>query len=116
MIEYVNGLGDYWIRLVEQMVPATTIWNTGVKYENSIFHRQKFVWRRQAGCNLVPARCNPCATIAPIFPFDCASFSTTCPIYPWEGQIVDFNAVLGRVLTQYLSENDKGERTLPIFT
>ena len=36
MIDYVNGLGDYWIRLVEQMVPATTIWNTGVRLENSI--------------------------------------------------------------------------------
>jgi hypothetical protein len=105
MIEYVNGLGDYWIRLVEQMVPATTIWNTGVKYENSIFHRQKFVWRRQAGCNLVPARCNPCSTTASIFPYDCASFSTSCPIYPWQGQIQNFNGVLGNVLTSYLSSN-----------
>ena len=52
MIDYVNGLGDYWIRLIEQMVPATTIWNTGVKYE-SVFHRQKFVWRRQSGCKII---------------------------------------------------------------
>ena len=55
MIEYVNGMGDYWIRLIEQMVPATTIWNTGIRMENSIFHRQKFVWRRQEGCKLVPS-------------------------------------------------------------
>ena len=54
MIEYVNGMGDYWIRLIEQMIPATTIWNTGIKMENSIFHRQKFVWRRQEGCELIP--------------------------------------------------------------
>jgi len=54
MIEYVNGMGDYWIRLIEQMVPATTIWNTGIRMENSIFHRQKFVWRRQEGCEIVP--------------------------------------------------------------
>lgn len=106
MIEYVNGLGDYWIRLVEQMVPATTIWNTGVKYENSIFHRQKFVWRRQSGCNLVPARCNPCSTTASIFPYDCASFTTTCPIYPWNVRITDFNGVLGEVLSNYLSLNN----------
>ena len=53
MIEYVNGLGDYWIRLIEQMVPATTIWNTGVKLENSIFHRQKFQWKRQRGCQII---------------------------------------------------------------
>jgi hypothetical protein len=57
MIDYVHGLGDYWIRLIEQMVPATTIWNTGVKYENSIFHRQKFVWRRQSGCQIIPVPC-----------------------------------------------------------
>jgi hypothetical protein len=106
MIEYVNGLGDYWIRLVEQMIPATTIWNTGVRYENSIFHRQKFVWRRQAGCNLVPQRCNPCSTTASIFPFDCASFSTTCPIYPWDRQITNFGGVLGNVLTNYLLNNN----------
>jgi hypothetical protein len=54
MIDFVNGMGDYWIQLIEQMVPATTIWNTGVRLENSIFHRQKFVWRRQEGCKLIP--------------------------------------------------------------
>ena len=54
MLEYVQGIGDYWIRLVEQMIPATTIWNTGTRIENSIFHRQKFVWRRQQGCQIIP--------------------------------------------------------------
>jgi hypothetical protein len=53
MIEYINGLGDFWIKLIEQFVPATTIWNTGTKFENSIFHRQKFIYRRQRGCQLV---------------------------------------------------------------
>jgi hypothetical protein len=52
MIEYINGLGDSWIRLVEQFIPATTIWNTGTKFENSIFHRQKFVYRRQRMCQI----------------------------------------------------------------
>jgi hypothetical protein len=54
MLDYVQGIGDYWIRMVEQMIPSTTIWNTGTKLENSIFHRQKFVWRRQEGCQIVP--------------------------------------------------------------
>jgi len=53
MIEYINGLGDFWIKLIEQFVPATTIWNTGTKFENSIFHRQKFIYRMQRGCQLV---------------------------------------------------------------
>ena len=103
MIEYVNGLGDYWIRLVEQMVPATTIWNTGVKYENSIFHRQKFVWRRQSGCNFVPERCKSCSTIASIFPFDCPQVSTTCPLFPWSVQIKNFNDILSLSLANYLN-------------
>jgi hypothetical protein len=34
-------------------VPATTIWNTGTKFENSIFHRQKFIYRMQKGCQIV---------------------------------------------------------------
>jgi hypothetical protein len=82
MIEYVNGMGDYWIRLVEQMIPASTIWNTGVKLENSIFHRQKFVWRRQRGCDLVPVLCNPCKFTGSIFISDCVAQSTLCPLYP----------------------------------
>ena len=27
MIDYVNGIGDYWMRLVEQVIPASTLWN-----------------------------------------------------------------------------------------
>ena len=66
MIEYVNGMGDYWIRLIEQMIPATTIWNTGIKMENSIFHRQKFVWRRQEGCQLIAGTQGGAQTTPPI--------------------------------------------------
>jgi hypothetical protein len=50
MTKYINGIGDFWIRLVEQFIPASTIWNTGTRIENSIFHRQKFVYRMQRGC------------------------------------------------------------------
>jgi hypothetical protein len=53
MIEYINGLGDYWIRIIEQFMPASAIWNTGTKFENSIFHRQKFVYRMQRGCQII---------------------------------------------------------------
>ena len=107
MIEYVNGLGDYWIRLVEQMIPATTIWNTGVKYENSIFHRQKFVWRRQRGCEIIPVPCKPCELTTNIFPVDCPVQSTECPVYPWDTnpQIQQFSGVLAYLLNQYLTAN-----------
>lgn len=38
MIEYINGIGNFWVKLVEQFIPATTLWNTGTRIENSIFH------------------------------------------------------------------------------
>jgi hypothetical protein len=46
LIEYVNGINPNWINLVEQMIPATTLWMGGVKYENSPFHRQKYAYKR----------------------------------------------------------------------
>jgi hypothetical protein len=101
MIDYVNGLGDYWIRLVEQMVPATTLWNTGVRYENSIFHRQKFVWRRQEGCQLIPIPCRPCSLTTIIFDYDCPVQQSECPIYPTD----NFSTILGSVLNNYLREH-----------
>ena len=107
MIDYVHGLGDYWIRLIEQMVPATTIWNTGVKYENSIFHRQKFVWRRQAGCQIIPVPCNPCSLIGQLFAYDCPIQVVECPLYPWgaNSTVNSFGVVLSNVINSYLTTN-----------
>jgi hypothetical protein len=45
MAKYAKSLGDYWIRIIEQMVPTTTLWTGGIKIENSAFHRDKFVYR-----------------------------------------------------------------------
>lgn len=105
MIDYVSGLGDYWVRLVEQMIPASTIWNSGVKYENSIFHRQKMVWRRQEGCQLIPVPCKPCELTTNIFRNDCPIEELVCNKYPWTTKIQSFSNVLGRVLTDYLTAN-----------
>lgn len=83
LIDYVNGIGPYWMKLVEQMIPATTIWNTGVKFENSILHRQKFVYRRQRGCQFIPVPATPCFIIDNIFDFNCVTESVEFNIYPW---------------------------------
>ena len=104
MINYVKGIGDYWIRLVEQMVPATTIWNAGTRFENSAFHRQKFVWRRQRGCQIVPVPCNPCTLVGPILTYDCQQASTICDIYPWTSNpniSNNFGEVLNYVISEY---------------
>jgi len=107
MIEYVNGMGDYWIRLVEQMIPATTIWNTGVKLENSIFHRQKFIWRRQRGCDLIPILCTPCKFTGSIYQTDCTAWSTLCDRSPFgDLQNLGFTLLLSNVIDNWGVQNN----------
>ena len=67
MLEYAQTLGEYWIRIIEQMVPATTLWTSGLKVENSVFHRDKFVYR----CY------NMSGVTMPIIPQSMLSASTT---------------------------------------
>lgn len=78
MIDYSLGLGDHWQRLLEQVVPATTLWLTGQKMDNSIFHRQKFVWRRQRGCSFIQVECIPCEYNGQLFAYDCIDQTLTC--------------------------------------
>lgn len=105
MIDFVNGMGDYWIRMVEQMVPATTIWTTGVKLENSIFHRQKFVWRRQEGCQFVPIPCKPCTLITQLYVLDCPVQQVTCALYPWDTDpnITNFGVLLNTTMNDFFT-------------
>jgi hypothetical protein len=106
LIEYVQGIGPYWIRLTQQMVPASTIWNTGVKFENSALQRQKYVYRRQTGCQLIPVELDPCLATGSLFTFDCTTESANCSIYPWIGQtggVSSFSQILYSVLNNYLT-------------
>jgi len=83
LIDYVEGIGPYWLKLVEQMIPATTIWNGGIRYENSILQKQKFVYRRQRGCQFIPVPVDPCYIIGNIFQYNCATEYVDFFIYPW---------------------------------
>jgi poly(3-hydroxybutyrate) depolymerase len=40
--DYIKTISPFWIRVVEQFIPATTIWSGGNRIENSVFHRNKF--------------------------------------------------------------------------
>ena len=60
MIDFTIQIGDRWMRLIEQMIPSSTIWNGGVRFENTQFNRQKFVYRRQRGCQIIPVPCKNC--------------------------------------------------------
>jgi hypothetical protein len=97
LIDYVNGIGPYWMKLAEQMVPATTIWNTGVRMENSVLHKQKFVYRRQRGCQFIPVPVDPCYIISNIFDYNCTTEYTDFNIYPWlngDINVSNFSSIL----------------------
>jgi hypothetical protein len=105
MIDYTIGIGDYWTNLVEQTVPSTTIWNGGIKYENSAFHRQKYVYRRQRGCIFTAVPCTPCQVIGPIFMNDCIDETISGTTYPWSGissTIESFSDALIKSVNQVL--------------
>jgi hypothetical protein len=106
LIDYVNGIGPYWMKLAEQMIPATTIWNTGVKMENSIFQRQKFVYRRQRGCQFIPVPVDPCYIISNIFDYTCATEYIDFNIYPWlngDVTVSNFSSILSNRVNNMLA-------------
>jgi len=43
--QFSNLIGTYWIDIVEQVVPATTIWGSIKIYSNTIFDEQKFKYK-----------------------------------------------------------------------
>ena len=100
MIDFTLGIGDYWQRLLEQVIPSTTLWLTGQKMENSIFHRQKFVWRRQRGCIFIPVTCIPCKYNGNIFAYDCIDQTLVCKLPNTNGP-----TILSNLLTKVLNNN-----------
>jgi len=108
LIDYVEGIGPYWTKLVEQMIPATTIWQGGVKFENSILQKQKFVYRRQRGCQFIPVPVDPCYIIANIFQYTCSTEYVDFYIYPWlngDVTVSNFSSILMNKLNSYLSSS-----------
>ena len=105
LIDYVTGIGPYWMKLVEQMIPATTIWNSGVRLENSILHKQKFVYRRQRGCQFIPVPVDSCYIISNIFDYTCSTEYVDFNIYPWlngDISVGNFNGILANRVNNML--------------
>lgn len=108
LIDYVNGIGPYWTKLIEQMVPATTIWNGGVRLENSIFHKQKFVYRRQRGCQIIPVPVEPCYIISNIFNYTCNTEYVDFYIFPWlngDVAVSNFSSILSNRIDNMLAQS-----------
>ena len=116
LIDYVSGMGQNWMKLVEQMIPATTIWQGGVKYENSILHRQKFTYRRQRGCQLVSKPVDPCLLNINILPATCTDEQVEMSIYPWlngNNQATNFSAILYDRVNNFLNLRGLSISTCP---
>ncbi len=45
MNQFAGLIGDYWVDIIEQVVPATTIWGSVKIYTNTMFDQQKFKYR-----------------------------------------------------------------------
>src|ERR1044072_8805080 len=45
MNQFANLIGNYWVDLVEQVIPATTLWGSTRIYSNTVFDRQKYQYR-----------------------------------------------------------------------
>lgn len=43
--KFIEMMDGFWISLLEQFIPSTTIWEGGKKYRNTVFDRQKFVYK-----------------------------------------------------------------------
>lgn len=80
MIDFTLGIGDYWTKLVEQMVPSSTLWVGGQKMENNVLQRQKHVWRRQRGCEFIEVPCIPCEYNGQLYYYDCIDQTLNCNI------------------------------------
>jgi len=110
LIEYVNGMGPYWMKLVEQMIPATTIWQSGTRFENSILHKQKFVYRRQRGCEIVPTPAKTCQIVSSLVTYNANNEHVTMSIFPWlNGNIsaTNFSGILYNALNNLLNANNQ---------
>lgn len=45
MEEFANLLGNYWVDIIEQVVPSTAIWGSVRVYSNTIFDQQKYKYK-----------------------------------------------------------------------
>jgi len=107
LIDYVEGLGPYWMKLVEQMIPATTIWNGGVKYENSVLNKQKFVYRRQRGCQIIPVPAQPCRINSGLRQSNVNQELLRFSIFPWYNgrvEVSNFESILFSSIDKALKE------------
>jgi hypothetical protein len=63
-------VGNYWVDLIEQFVPSTTIWGSTFVYRNTVFDTQKYAYKRNS--------LFLCEDPSPNFPF--SAISSDCNV------------------------------------
>jgi hypothetical protein len=58
MDNFGQAVGNYWIDLIEQVVPATTIWDSTYVYRNTVFDEQKFEYKMGSTFTCIDGPCN----------------------------------------------------------
>ena len=58
MDNFGQSVGNYWIDLIEQVVPATTIWDSTYVYRNTVFDEQKFEYKMGSTFTCIDGPCN----------------------------------------------------------
>ena len=94
MFEFMDKIGDYWLDLIEQVVPATTIWegcdNSGKIYRNTIFDQNKFKYKKSS-LNFIDTTASCPLSAQTEFSIGSKSIYSLVeqkPIYPTNPQIV----------------------------
>jgi hypothetical protein len=57
--EFIDRISPFWVQIIEQIIPATTLWNGGNLIENNVFGRSKFQYKYD---------CQPVEFIEDVFP------------------------------------------------
>jgi hypothetical protein len=75
MSDFSNLVGNYWVDLIEQVIPSTTIWGATYKYGNTIFDSPKFRYKESTMffCDDPNATCQ-------IYPMDVIASATTVDV------------------------------------
>ena len=97
MEQFANLIGNYWVDIIEQVIPATTIWGSVRIYTNTIFDQQKFKYKSYSSLF--------CGN-----PYQC--LNVLSPINGISGQCMDVE-----VITSVITQEKEGElQTKPSYS
>ena len=57
LIKYSKSLGTYWVDIIEQLIPATTIWGSSYVYRNNVFDDNKFKYKQYTLLTCIEPTC-----------------------------------------------------------